>query len=80
MTALVFAGDLTFNPLTDTLPGKGGKPFKFAPPNGAELPPRGYDPGEDTYQVRPAPVCVFLDAVQVSWSRKDRAMCAYEAT
>ncbi|KAJ3411640.1 Aconitate hydratase mitochondrial [Chytridiales sp. JEL 0842] len=53
VTAMVFAGDLTFNPVTDTLTTPSGKPFKFAPPNGAELPPRGYDPGEDTYQAPP---------------------------
>src|SRR5690606_14686461 len=27
-----------------------GKKFKLNPPNGIELPPRGFDPGEDTYQ------------------------------
>ncbi|KAF9971640.1 Aconitate hydratase mitochondrial [Actinomortierella ambigua] len=49
VTAMVFAGDLTFNPITDTLVGADGKPFKFSDPNGNELPPRGYDPGENTY-------------------------------
>ncbi|KAG0267744.1 Aconitate hydratase mitochondrial [Actinomortierella ambigua] len=49
VTAMVFAGDLTFNPITDTLIGADGKPFKFSDPSGNELPPRGYDPGEDTY-------------------------------
>ncbi|KAF9513537.1 hypothetical protein BS47DRAFT_1376704 [Hydnum rufescens UP504] len=53
VTAMAFAGDLTFNPLTDTLIGADGKPFKFADPSGNELPPRGYDPGEDTYQLDP---------------------------
>lgn len=54
VTAMVFAGDLTFNPLTDTLKGADGKEFKFAEPRGLELPPKGYDPGEDTYQAPPA--------------------------
>ncbi|KAJ3280509.1 Aconitate hydratase mitochondrial [Borealophlyctis nickersoniae] len=54
VTALIFAGDLTFNPLTDTLKTPEGKDFKFAEPNGDELPPRGYDPGVDTYQAPPA--------------------------
>ena len=53
VTALVFAGDLRFNPLTDTLAGADGKPFKFSDPTGHELPPRGYDPGEDTFQPPP---------------------------
>jgi aconitate hydratase len=47
---MVFAGDLTFNPLTDSLIGSDGKPFQFSEPSGKELPPRGFDPGEDTYQ------------------------------
>ncbi|CED84433.1 aconitate hydratase [Phaffia rhodozyma] len=54
VTAMTFAGDLTFNPLTDTLIGKDGKPFKFSEPVGKELPPKGFDPGEDTFQAPPA--------------------------
>ncbi|KAG2176458.1 hypothetical protein INT43_005698 [Umbelopsis isabellina] len=54
VTALTLAGDLTFNPLTDTLIGEDGKPFKFDAPTGFELPPKGYDPGQDTYQAPPA--------------------------
>jgi aconitate hydratase len=53
VTAMVFSGDLTFNPMTDALKTKDGKTFKFAAPNGNELPPRGYDPGQDTYQSPP---------------------------
>jgi len=47
--ALAFAGDLTFNPLTDSIPTPKG-PFKLFPPTGEELPTRGFDLGEDTYQ------------------------------
>lgn len=54
VTALTIAGDLTFNPLTDSLTGEDGKPFKFEAPTGYELPPKGYDPGQDTYQAPPA--------------------------
>ncbi|CAO3675833.1 unnamed protein product [Rhizopus stolonifer] len=54
VTALAIAGDLTFNPLTDSLTGADGKPFKLSPPNGNELPPKGYDAGENTYQAPPA--------------------------
>ncbi|KAF9178078.1 Aconitate hydratase mitochondrial [Haplosporangium sp. Z 767] len=53
VTAMTFAGDLTFDPTKDTLIGADGKPFKFSAPTGNELPPRGYDPGEDTYQAPP---------------------------
>lgn len=51
---MVFAGNLSFNPLTDSLTGSDGKPFKFSEPNGNELPPKGYDPGENTYQAPPS--------------------------
>jgi aconitate hydratase len=34
VTALVFAGSMTFNPVTDSIPGKDGKPFKFQAPQG----------------------------------------------
>ena len=51
---MVFAGDLRFNPVTDTLTGADGKPFKFSDPSGNELPPRGYDAGENTFQAPPA--------------------------
>jgi len=53
VTAMAFAGDLTFNPMTDSLKGKDGKEFKFSDPTGKDLPPRGYDPGENTYQEPP---------------------------
>jgi len=53
VTALAFGGSLSFNPLTDSLPTPDGKKFKFEAPSGFELPPRGYDPGEDTFQPPP---------------------------
>ena len=53
VTAMAFAGDLAFNPMTDTLKGADGKEFKFSDPAGLELPVRGYDPGEETFQAPP---------------------------
>ncbi|EJU00580.1 aconitate hydratase 2 [Dacryopinax primogenitus] len=53
VTAMAFAGTLNFNPLTDTLTGSDGKEFKFTDPVGNELPPKGYDPGQNTYQEPP---------------------------
>lgn len=53
-TAMAFAGDLRFNPMTDSIKTPSGKEFRFQPPNGNELPPRGYDPGQDTYLAPPA--------------------------
>ncbi len=52
--ALTLAGTLDFNPLTQTLKGSDGKEFKLDSPYGDELPSRGFDPGEDTYQHPPA--------------------------
>ncbi|KAG0172849.1 Aconitate hydratase mitochondrial [Apophysomyces sp. BC1015] len=54
VTAMAFAGDLTFNPITDSLTDASGKPYKLQPPTGDELPPNGYDAGEDTFQPPPA--------------------------
>lgn len=54
VTAMAFAGSLSFNPLTDSLIGADGKSFKFSDPTGNELPPRGYDPGQNTFQPPPA--------------------------
>ncbi|EGC34887.1 aconitate hydratase [Dictyostelium purpureum] len=50
VTALTIAGDLTFNPTTDFLVDKDGNKFKLQPPTGDELPSRGFDAGENTYQ------------------------------
>jgi len=54
VTALAIAGTLDFNPLTDELEAPDGSKFKLDSPYGDELPQRGYDPGEDTYQEPPS--------------------------
>jgi hypothetical protein len=38
----------------DTLPLPNGKTLKFAPPKGKELPAKGFESGEDTFQAPPA--------------------------
>lgn len=53
VTAMAFAGDLRFNPMTDSLKGADGKEFKFSDPSGVEIPAKGYDPGENTFQAPP---------------------------
>lgn len=53
VTAFAIAGDLRFNPLTDTLKGADGKEFKLKAPFGDGLPTRGYDKGNNTYQAPP---------------------------
>jgi aconitate hydratase len=42
VTALAIAGDLTFNPLTDTLTNDKGEQVKLDPPTGDELPVKGF--------------------------------------
>ncbi|XP_026473145.1 probable aconitate hydratase, mitochondrial [Ctenocephalides felis] len=54
VTALSIAGRLDFNPVTDTLKGSDGKEFKLDSPFGDELPSKGFDAGQDTYEQPPA--------------------------
>jgi aconitate hydratase len=49
VTALAFAGKITFNPLTDTIEAANGKQVKLEAPHGEELPAKGFDPGESGY-------------------------------
>ena len=42
VTAIAIAGDLGFNPLTDTLTNENGEQVKLDPPTGHELPPNGF--------------------------------------
>src|SRR5215469_69045 len=54
VTAFALAGRLSFNPLTDSLTGADGKPFKLTPPKTApEVPAHGFDPGLATYVAPP---------------------------
>lgn len=53
VTAFAIAGDLTFNPLTDTLTNKDGQAVKLDPPAGDELPSKGFDV-EDAGYLAPA--------------------------
>jgi aconitate hydratase len=50
VTALAIAGDLTFNPITDTLINEKGEQVKLDPPTGDELPVRGFAVEDAGYQ------------------------------
>ena len=50
VTAFAIAGDLTFNPLTDTLINEDGKNVKLDEPTGVELPPKGFSVDDPGYQ------------------------------
>jgi len=53
VTAMAIAGDLRFNPATDTIKTEDGREIKLENPLGNELPPTGFDKGENTYQAPP---------------------------
>ncbi len=50
VTALVIAGDLTFNPMTDTLTNEAGEQVKLDEPQGIEQPLKGYAVDDAGYQ------------------------------
>lgn len=53
VTALTIAGDLSFNPLTDSLINENGVSVKLDPPSGYELPVKGFEV-EDAGYISPA--------------------------
>lgn len=53
VTAYAITGDLGFDPVNQTLKAADGKEFKFQPPQGEELPARGFAKGEEGF-VAPA--------------------------
>ncbi|WP_127130206.1 aconitate hydratase [Pseudoflavitalea rhizosphaerae] len=50
VTAFAIAGDLTFNPLKDTLKNEEGKDVMLDEPTGVELPPKGFSVDDPGYQ------------------------------
>ncbi|RZM23187.1 MAG: aconitate hydratase, partial [Pedobacter sp.] len=50
VTAMAIAGDLNFNPLTDSLVNNKGELVKLDAPSGYELPPRGFSADDPGYQ------------------------------
>jgi aconitate hydratase len=65
VTAFAVAGRLSFNPLTDTLVGAGGQPFRLAPPEPApEVPSEGFVRDGNAYVAPPAdgvPITLEID-------------------
>ena len=47
--ALTIAGDLCFNPLTDTLKTEDGREVKLREPQGTDFPPKGFDVKDNGY-------------------------------
>jgi len=50
VTAMTIAGDLTFNPITDTLVNEAGEEVRLEEPSGIEMPIDGYDVEDNGYQ------------------------------
>lgn len=64
VTAFAIAGDLTFNPVTDTLTNEQGQQVKLDEPKGEELPAKGFavdDPGYDAPAADGSKVQVKVD-------------------
>jgi aconitate hydratase len=53
VTAYALSGDLNFDPVHHSMKGADGREFKFQPPQGEELPAKGFAKGEEGY-VEPA--------------------------
>jgi len=50
VTAMAIAGDLTFNPMTDSLVNEEGEEVRLEPPHGVELPAKGFDVKDPGFQ------------------------------
>jgi len=53
ITAMAYSGSTTFNPMTDSIPTPSGKPFKFSPPKGSDLPAAGFADGKPDFMPTP---------------------------
>lgn len=42
---MIYSGDMSFNPITDSIKTSSGETFKFSPPSGPELPSQGFEQG-----------------------------------
>ncbi|KAI8843286.1 aconitate hydratase [Chytriomyces cf. hyalinus JEL632] len=76
VTSLALAGRLSFNPLTDTLTDKNGKPFKLSPPSGDALPSRGFEAGRTEF--KPSNSQQPDDAIQISIDPKSQRLQVLE--
>ncbi|KAG7886693.1 hypothetical protein KL938_000346 [Ogataea parapolymorpha] len=49
VTAMIYSGDMNFNPMKDSIKLENGETFKFAPPHGEELPSEGFVAGRKEF-------------------------------
>lgn len=79
--ALTIAGDLCFNPLTDTLTNESGQQIKLNEPQGTDFPPNGFAveengyvaPGEEVTEIKINPDSTRLQALEpfIPWDGND---------
>lgn len=77
VTAMAISGDLTFNPLTDTLVNEDGQEVKLDPPTGEELPTKGFDVKDPGYQA-PAEDGSSVNVVVAPDSNRLQLLSAFE--
>ncbi|RKD89689.1 aconitate hydratase [Mangrovibacterium diazotrophicum] len=78
VTALAIAGDLTFNPLKDTLTNEAGQQVKLDPPTGHELPSKGFAVEDAGYQA-PAADGSSVNVVVAPDSNRLQLLSAFQA-
>ncbi|GME95557.1 hypothetical protein B5S28_g3561 [[Candida] boidinii] len=66
VTAMIYSGDMNFNPLTQSIKLENGENFKFNPPNGDELPQAGFIPGRKEFYPEAEPKPKSDVAINVS--------------
>ncbi|ANZ76961.1 BA75_03889T0 [Komagataella pastoris] len=66
VTAMIYSGDMNFNPLTQSIKLQNGDEFKFQPPAGEELPNNGFIAGREEFYPELEPVPVPEVQVEVS--------------
>ncbi len=77
VTAMAIAGDLTFNPVTDTLTNDDGQEVKLDEPQGIELPIKGFAVEDDGYKP-PAEEGSSVEVVVKSDSKRLQLLSPFE--
>lgn len=78
VTAIAIAGDLGFNPLTDTLTNENGEQVKLDSPNGDELPTQGFAV-EDAGYIAPATDGAAINIAVASDSKRLQLLQPFQA-
>jgi aconitate hydratase len=78
VTAIAIAGDLGFNPLTDTLANENGEQVKLDAPNGDELPTKGFAV-EDAGYIAPATDGAGINVAVASDSKRLQLLQPFQA-